>query len=266
MGGWNNASCGGSPYARLFAKLEIYSYFPSGGDFPPITLPRSPMNELWLAFTLGLANMANPCVLPMYPGFLAYLAGNQAMLENRRLARWLGVITLAGVLTSMLGIGLIFALLQVSMNGFLSKALPVIYGLLILIGVLLLLNINPLKRLPMVRAPRLKNPILSSFLYGVLYGPMALPCSGPLVAGVFLYSADAGSAIQGILYVLSFGLGFGLPLVILPLLAEPARKTIIRWMAQHHVLMLRFAGVLLILVGVIGFINDWSLIRDNLGF
>lgn len=223
------------------------------------------MGELWIAFTLGIANMANPCVLPMYPGFLAYLAGNQGALQNPRLARWLGVITLAGVLTSMLLIGLIFALLQVSMGRFLARALPVIYILIIVIGVLLLLNINPLKRLPMVRSPRLRNPVLSAFLYGLLYGPMTMPCSGPLVIGVFLASTDAQSTLEGVLYVVFFGLGFGLPLVVLPFLAEPARKAIIRWMAQHHVLMMRISGVLLILVGVLGLINDWALIRDNLG-
>lgn len=222
------------------------------------------MSELLVAFNLGLLNMTNPCVLPLYPGFLAYLAGNQAALENRRAARWLGVITLAGVLVAMLIIGLVLAVLQVALGAALALLLPIIYLLIIVMGVLLVLHVNPFARLQVLRSPRLKNPILSAFLYGLLYGPMTLPCSGPLVVGVFAASVDAASALDGILYTVMFGLGFGLPLVVLPLLADPVRKTLIRWMTNHHVLLMRVAGLLLILVGVIGFINDWELIRDNL--
>jgi cytochrome c-type biogenesis protein len=222
------------------------------------------MSELLLAFNLGLLNMANPCVLPLYPGFLAYLAGNRGVLEQRRTARWLGVLTLTGVLTSMLVIGLLLALFQVALGRALGVLLPLIYGVVIVMGVLLLLHLNPFARMPALRSPRLGHPALSAYLYGLLYGPMTLPCSGPLVIGVFAASADTASAFNGVLFTLMFGLGFGLPLVLLPLLAEPARARIIRWMAHHHVLMMRIAGGLLIAVGIFGFINDWELIRDNL--
>ena len=39
---------------------------------------------LWLAFTLGLASAASPCLLPLYPSFLAYLSANTAALAGRR--------------------------------------------------------------------------------------------------------------------------------------------------------------------------------------
>ncbi len=216
-------------------------------------------------FGLGLLNMANPCVLPLYPGFLAYLAGNQQVLENRRLARWLGVLTMLGVLVSMLSVGLVLAALQVAVGRALALLLPFIFGIVILMGVLLVLNVNLLSRLPMMRSPRLKNPALSSFLYGLLFGPMTLPCSGTLVVGVFGYSTTAASLIEGILYVMAFGLGFGLPLLVLPFLAQPVRKSLLRWMTTHHDTLMRVAGVILIAVGVLGIINDWPLISNYWG-
>src|SRR4051812_29077358 len=90
-------------------------------------------------FGLGLLNMTNPCVLPLYPGFLAYLSGQSEALKNRRLARWLGVIVLAGVLTSMLIIGLIVALLHLATGSILAYLLPVIYLVVIGMGVLMVL-------------------------------------------------------------------------------------------------------------------------------
>lgn len=225
------------------------------------------MAELLKAFTLGLGNMVSPCVLPLYPAFLAYLAGSSGTLKNPNISRWLGAITLAGVLIAMLIVGLLLALLQIAVGRVLAVLLPIIYLIVIGMGVLLLLRLNPFARLPMIRSPRLQNPMLSSFLYGMLYGPMTLPCSGPLVVGIFVYgAADPRSVLDGVLYFVAFGLGFGLPLLILPLLAEPVRKSVLRWMLDHHAALERVAGVLLIIVGLIGIVSDWDLFRSYFGF
>ena len=210
--------------------------------------------------------MSNPCVLPLYPAFLAYLAGNQQLLEKRVLARWLGVFTLAGLLTSMLLLGLVLALLQIEAGKALALLLPITYTIVMSMGVLLILHINPLARLPVVRFPRLQHPILGSFLYGMLYAPVTLPCSSALVIGVFANAAGVSDALDGIGYFLLFGLGFGLPLLILPLLADSVRKALLKWMNEHTRLLERVGGVVLIAIGVIGLISDWALIRYYWGF
>jgi cytochrome c-type biogenesis protein len=212
-------------------------------------------------FGLGLLNMSNPCVLPLYPGFLAYLAGNQQVLEKRALARWLGLITLLGLLTAMLVLGFALALLQIEAGKALAVLLPITYAIVISMGVLLILNVNLLARLSVVNIPRLRNPILGSFLYGVLYAPVTLPCSSTLLIGVFANAASITDALDGIRYFLLFGLGFGLPLLVLPLLADPVRKSIIKWMTDHTRSLARLSGVVLIMIGVIGLITNWELIR-----
>lgn len=218
-------------------------------------------------FGLGLLNMVNPCVLPLYPGFLAYLAGSQSSDDSRRGVRWFGIVVLAGVLTSMLLLGFIVALLQVALGSILAVVLPVIYLLVVGMGLLLFLDINLLARLPAIRTRRVQNPLFSCFLYGLLYGPMTLPCSGPLIVGVFAYStADVRSLVDGLIYVVAFGLGFGLPLVIFPLLTEATRKFVLQKMLTHHHLLMRGAGVVLILIGLLGFVKDWALIRNYWGF
>ena len=68
-----------------------------------------------IAFTsifLGLLATTSPCVLPLYPGFLAYLSG-QTQLEHRKGRYFLGLFVLAGVLTMMLLLGGLIALLAV---------------------------------------------------------------------------------------------------------------------------------------------------------
>src|SRR3972149_4743940 len=104
--------------------------------------------------------MSNPCVLPLFPAFLAYLAGNQQVLEKRALARWLGAITLSGLLSSMLLLGFVLALLRIEAGKALAVLLPFTYAIVIGMGVLSILAINPLARLPVASFPRLRNPIL----------------------------------------------------------------------------------------------------------
>jgi len=223
------------------------------------------MNQITSAFVLGLGNMINPCVLPLYPAFLAYLAGRAGATNANGTPRsvwWLGLVVLAGVLTIMLAIGLLIAILQVSVGSVLGLMLPIVYLIVLGMGVLLFIDRNPFARLPGIHVPRLANPIANAYLYGMFYGPMTLPCSGPLVVGVFAYGVtDTTSLLSSIGYFLAFGLGFGLPLVVLPLLGEPFRKAIMRWMLARHVLLSRLSGLLLIAIGIYGFVQDWDLIR-----
>lgn len=213
-------------------------------------------------FGLGLLNMTNPCVLPLYPGFLAYMARQHEALRNQQFARWLGAFVLAGVLTSMLISGLVLAVLRLAMGNVLAYLLPVIYLIVILMGFLTLFHVNPLARLPLMQTRRLSNPWLNSFLYGLLYGPMTLPCAGPLIIGAFVYgTADVGSVLNSIAYVLAFGLGFGLPLLLLPLVAQSRRTALLRWTTTHHLLLTRLAGLVLIAIGIAGLVKQWDLIR-----
>ncbi|HEX7431827.1 MAG TPA: cytochrome c biogenesis protein CcdA, partial [Candidatus Limnocylindrales bacterium] len=62
------------------------------------------MDVALTSFSFGLLATMSPCVLPLYPGFLAYLSG-QAGAETGRLRYFLGVFVLAGVLTAMLILG-----------------------------------------------------------------------------------------------------------------------------------------------------------------
>ncbi len=86
------------------------------------------MNELLQAFLLGnAAILTNVCVLPLYPGLIAYLAGTAQNERARRASKWLGIFVLAGVLTLMIIVGGILYALQQSFGAVLPFLLPAIY-------------------------------------------------------------------------------------------------------------------------------------------
>jgi cytochrome c-type biogenesis protein len=127
-----------------------------------------------------------------------------------------------------------------------------------------LLNRNPFKSLPQIRVPVLSNPNASAFVYGLLYGPVALPCSGPLVVGIFTLSLTAGEAVSKLGIFLWFGLGFGLPLLALSFLSGAAQRWITRQSALHSRLINAIGGVLLVGIGLYDLWSNWALIRTFL--
>jgi len=218
-------------------------------------------DTIFTSISLGLLATTSPCVLPLYPGYLAYLSGGQAALTNRQYGRYfLGFFVLAGVLAMMLSLGLVIALLSLSVGGALSVLIPLADALIIGLGVMLLLNYNPFKQLPQLQVPGLSNPYLNAFTYGLLYGPIALPCSGPLVVGIFAFSLTASEAFSQLAIFLWFGVGFGLPLLALSFLSGATQRWITRQFAIHARWINAGGGLLLIGIGLYDLWANWDVI------
>lgn len=222
------------------------------------------MQTIITSLSLGLLATTSPCVLPLYPGFLAYISGGQEGLQNKTSRYFLGFFVLAGVLTMMLTLGGIIALLSISIGRALSVIIPVADAIIILFGILLLLNINPFKSLPQVQVPVLSHPFVNAFIYGLLYGPIALPCSGPLVVSIFALSLTASEAISQLSVFLWFGLGFGLPLLLLSFLSGAAQRWITRQFAIRARLINVISGLLLLSIGVYDLYTNWALLQAYL--
>jgi cytochrome c-type biogenesis protein len=216
------------------------------------------MDELIRAFGLGnAAILTNACLLPLYPGLIAFLAQGAGAERSRRATLWLGVLVLAGVLTMMTLVGLVVYLLEKSFGDTLSLLLPIVYGVVIISGLLMLLDRNPFARLATAQAPVLRNPYITAYVYGLFFGPMTLPCTGPLILSAFALGAgNATKLANGLLFFLTFGVGFGWPLALLPLIALPLQRRLVGWLARHHTLLNRASGILLIAVGIFGVLTE----------
>jgi cytochrome c-type biogenesis protein len=164
----------------------------------------------------------------------------------------------------MLILGLVIALLSISVGQALSVVIPLADVLIIGLGILLLLDRNPFKRLPQIQVPALSNPYVNAFVYGLLYGPIALPCSGPLVVGIFALSFTAGEVISKLTIFLWFGLGFGLPLLALSFLSGASQRWLTRQFAKRARLINLIGGVLLLGIGLYDLWSNWELIAAYL--
>jgi cytochrome c-type biogenesis protein len=85
-----------------------------------------------------------------------------------------------------------------------------------------------------------------------------------LVVGIFSYSLTAAEAIDKLLVFFWFGIGFGIPLLLLSLLSGATQRWIVTTFSRHSRLVNIFGGVLLIGVGFYDLFSNWSLIKTYL--
>ena len=217
------------------------------------------MNNIAItSLLLGLLTSASPCILPLYPGFLAYLSGQSEMGRKKY---FLGLFVVGGVLTMMLALGGFIALLAVPVGSVLVYILPLANLLILILGILLLLDRNPFKTLPQIQVPALRHPYMNAYMYGLLYGPIALPCSGPMVVSIFALSFTVGEAFSQLWVFLWFGLGLGVPLLILSLLSGALQRQLTVFFARNSRVVNFIGGLLLVGIAIFGVIKNWELMR-----
>jgi cytochrome c-type biogenesis protein len=221
------------------------------------------MAEYVEAFTLGnAAILTNVCLLPLYPGFLVMLAGQLQTNSKRWVRALLGLIVVAGLVTFMVAIGFVLYQLRRSTADLLGWLLPTMYALVAVLGAAMVVGFNPFGRLTTVSVPLLRSPGARAYAYGIFLAPMTLPCTGPLIVSAFVIGGVSGgdALVDSIIYFVAFALGFGWPLVVLPLLALPAQRQLTRFAARHHRIIGMLSGVMLLVVAAIGF---WFEVRDG---
>lgn len=234
------------------------------------------------AFALGnAAILTNVCLLPLYPGMVAYLLGlargprdltsdggrgdhadpgglgRPVTRPDRWRAALIGACVLAGVLVLMTVAAAVLTLLNASLAGLLPVLLPLVYLAVIALGGLLAAGRNPLARLRVPDGALPRRPYLAAFWYGLLLGPMTLPCTGPIVMSAFVLGLGApGFLVDGLAYFAAFGLGFGWPLIVLPVLAVGASRRFTTWLGRRNELLTRLSGWLLMAIGVFGLVVE----------
>jgi cytochrome c-type biogenesis protein len=196
--------------------------------------------------------------LPLYPGFLAYLGGQNKIGRQRY---FLGFFVLAGVLSMMVALGCLIALLVVPIGKVLLYIIPLADLLIFLLGILLLFNINPFKKIPQIQLPVLRHPYGNAYVYGLLYGPIALPCSGPMVVSIFALSFTASEAFSQLWAFLCFGLGLGIPLLVLSFLSAALQRQLTVIFARHNRYVNLISGLLLVGIAIYDLGKNWDALR-----
>jgi cytochrome c-type biogenesis protein len=211
------------------------------------------------SYALGLGTpLTALCVLPLYPGFLAYVANADEDLTPTKIS----VLVATGVISFMLIIGiLVTAFLQTSLTRFIGIAGPIAYLVMLSLGVNLVVN-GVGVRTGFTSIPRPKNPYLAAYTYGLFFSLIALPCNPAFIAFFFanLFQSSALNALTTISNVAVFGLGMATPLIVLALISEQYAKQVITYLADHKHAINVITGLALVLIALYYLIFDFQII------
>ncbi len=177
---------------------------------------------LWGAFIAGLVSFITPCVLPIVPFYLAYLAGSsmddmKSDTAGGRAARNKAIVNAAAF---VLGLVTIFTLMGLSSN-FLGQFLReymswfrwIAGGAMILLGLNFMgvIHIGFLSQEHRMDGPRKVQGFFSAYLVGMAFAFGWTACVGPILAAILMMAAGQESQGQATLMLFSYGMGMGLP-------------------------------------------------------
>jgi len=201
--------------------------------------------DLAESFVLGLLTpLGAVCVLPLYPGFLAYVSKRlDRLTSSRRTILTIALAIAAGVIAFMLLLGVLFTtILQVSLTRVIGVVSPIAFGILLVVSVLLLFDIDIGRILPRSKIPTARNPWLSALFYGFFFGAIVVPCNPLFLAVFFTRSVSIAGFGANLLRFLAFGIGIAAPLVALAALSTAASGAVIRVLTRYRPIVNRVAG------------------------
>lgn len=171
----------------------------------------------------GLVAGFGPCILPMIPAVFGYITGTVAGAEEG-VPKAAPLRALSLTLVFVVGMSLVFAVIG-ALAGFIGHALILgswanylAAAICVVIALQLLeviaLPIDRLNALLPVRRPQRRG-FAGAFLFGMLFGLVASPCATPILAAIATLAAASGSAARGAALLFVYGLGKGVPLLLI---------------------------------------------------
>ncbi len=211
------------------------------------------LSDISTAFVLGLLTpLTAVCVLPLYPGFLAYLSNQlHGKDSDRKTIALFGVIVTSGVILFMLMLGLIFTtFLQASLTRVIGIVSPIAFGILIIISLLLIFDIDSSRFLPKTRIPVARNPLLMAFVYGFFFGAIVVPCNPLFIAALFARTISTIGFIGNVISFLSFGFGMAFPLLAFSLVSTAASTAVINYLIGYRRAINVSAGIIMLVISI----------------
>ncbi|MDO4566484.1 MAG: cytochrome c biogenesis protein CcdA [Oscillospiraceae bacterium] len=221
-----------------------------------------------ISFLEGIISFISPCLLPLLPVYIAYFAadtdsaretsGGAEKPEGIEQSEGQSGRALRGALGFVLGFTLVFTALgafagtlgallhehQTAVN-IIGGAIVIVFGL----NYLGVLNIGFLNATRQGGGPRAGG-FFSALLFGAVFSMSWTPCVGAFLGSALLLASQQGTALRGMLMLLCYSAGLGLPFILSAVLIERLRGAF-DFIKKHYNIINKVCGLLLTAVGVL---------------
>ncbi|HEX4829784.1 MAG TPA: cytochrome c biogenesis protein CcdA [Trebonia sp.] len=238
-----------------------------------------------VAAAAGAVTFLSPCCLPLVPGYLSYATGmsgadavearsaqagladgEEAAGAARRAAVRTRARTVVGTMLFVLGFSVVFATYGTLLGGVGQLVrghdqglTQILGGFTILLGLLFAGAFDRFTFAGRIIKPsaRPRAGLAGAPLLGVLFGVGWSPCIGPTLGVVLALSASSGTAARGAFLAFVYGLGLGIPFLLVSL-AFQRMMTMLGFFRRNARLVTRIGGAMLVLVGVLEVTGAWT--------
>ncbi|MGH7307293.1 MAG: cytochrome c biogenesis CcdA family protein [Candidatus Rokuibacteriota bacterium] len=231
------------------------------------------MNEplgVVVAFTAGLFSFLSPCVLPLFPSYLSFVTGMSVSDLSADLAPAARRRVMLHAIAFVVGFSVIFVTLGASFSA--AGAFLLDYRdwirrvggvLIVMFGLYIagLLRIGIFGRAQQLQLREKPAGYVGSFIVGLTFAIGWTPCVGPILGAILSLAGTADTVERGVGLLAAYSAGLGLPF----LLSAVALGAFLKFFRRYRPFIPtveRFAGVLLVAVGVLVFTNYYLVLNS----
>ena len=205
--------------------------------------------EYLFTFLEGIASFISPCLLPMLPIYISYFIGEEEKKSSKKIINALGFV---------LGFTLVFLILSIfasSLGMIISeniRYIKIIFGIIIIflgLNYMEAINIKFLNKTKVIDADKKNLNFLKAILFGAIFSISWTPCIGTFLSSALLLVAKHQDMLKGILLMLVYSIGLGIPFVVSVALIEKL-KQLFNVIKKNYNLIKKVSGVILIVIGI----------------
>jgi len=190
------------------------------------------------AFMAGMISFLSPCVLPLIPGYVSYIAGGQAAECQTSMYPRQKIANIALSLCFILGFSSVFISLGASASAFGQMMISYKYELNLVGGAIVRVHLEIPGGKP-----------VSAYILGLAFGFGWTPCIGPILGAILTVNATVTTMKEGVILLLIYSLGLGVPFLLAAIFTDSLSRKILRLGLLGR--RLHFAaGILMIGMGI----------------
>ena len=200
-------------------------------------------------FIEGFASFISPCVLPMLPIYISYFIGE----DNKKVSK--AVINSVGF---VLGFTIVFILLSIFASSFVViisqniKYIKIVFGIIIILlglNYMEIIKINLLNKSKGISKKIKDLNFVKSLAFGMIFSISWTPCIGTFLASALLLIAKNQDMVKGILLMIIYSIGLGIPFIISAVLLEKLKEAF-NFIKKHYNVIKKISGIILIIMGI----------------
>lgn len=206
--------------------------------------------DYFIAFLEGIITFVSPCLLPMLPIYISYFMGDEEQANKRHVLK-----NASGFILGFTFVFLVLGAFAGSIGHLLvdyNRQVQILSGIII---ILFGLNFTGIIKIPLLNKSKSSNMNTAnlnfgtSFLFGSVFSISWTPCVGAFLGSALMMASTKGSFTEGMLMLLLYSIGLGIPFFLSALLLDRLKKTF-DFIKKHYRLIHLLSGAILIIVGL----------------